>query len=203
MASSGSEEEKRRRQHQEKVRRLFGENAKEWEKKVMAALRTAYPALGDYLEDIAQEAQRRTLEVWLEGRNTPDSPVLPYMKKVALHVAVDALRSPERPLEDEALLPLAEERGVHQRELLTPPDPAFCLAVEAIANLKPSKRKTVAEAQIQGDDENTIAVNLHTPPEQVRSLSSKASRDLRGMDDLQVFIRWGHHRKHRRGEEDA
>lgn len=201
MVSSGSEDKERQRR--KAVRLHFSEHAEEYARKVMAALRTTYPAMGDYWEEIAQEAHARTLKVWLEGRNEPDSPVLPYMKQVARRVAIDALRLPERPLDDEALLPLAEERGVHQRELLTPPDPAFGLAIEAIANMKPSKRKTVAEAQIKGDDENTIGVNLQTPPAQVRSLSSKASRDLRSMDELQVFIRWGHHRKHRRGEEDA
>ncbi|MFJ7592989.1 hypothetical protein ACIQZO_37570 [Streptomyces sp. NPDC097617] len=199
--SSGSDDEERQRR--KAVRLEFSEYAEEWERKVMAALRTAYPTMRDYWEEIAQEAHERTLRVWLEGRNEPGRPPLPYMKRVAANLAVDALRSPERPLEDEALLPLAEERGVHRRELITPPDPALCLAAEAIAKMKPSKRKNVAEAQIQGDDENTIAVDLQTPPAQVRSLSSKASRDLRGTDDLQAFIRWGHHRKHRRGEEDA
>ncbi|MEV6951000.1 hypothetical protein [Streptomyces sp. NPDC051183] len=201
MVSSSSEDEERRRQ--KAVRLHFSDHAEEYGRKVMAALRTAYPSMHDYWEELAQEAHERTLRVWLEGRNDPDRPVLPYMKQVARNIAVDALRSPERPLEDEALLPLAEERGVHQHELLTPPDPAFLLALEAIANMKPSKRKAVAEAQIQGDDENTIAVDLQTPPAQVRSLSSKASRDLRCTDELQSFIRWGHHRKHRRGEEDA
>ncbi|MDX3540117.1 hypothetical protein PV721_38610 [Streptomyces sp. MB09-01] len=201
MVSSGSEDEERQRQ--QAVRLQFGEHAEEWARKVMAALRAAYPSLRDYWEEIAQEAHERTLRVWLEGRGEPDRSPLPYMKKVARNIAVDALRSPERPLEDEALLPLVEERGLHQRDLLTPPDPAVCLASEAIANMKPSKRKNVAEAQIQGDDENTIAVDLQTPPAQVRSLSSKASRDLRGAEELQAFIRWGHHRKHRRGEEDA
>ncbi|WP_329391376.1 hypothetical protein OG625_40330 (plasmid) [Streptomyces sp. NBC_01351] len=201
MVSRGSEDEERQRQ--KAVRLHFTDHAEEYERKVMAMLRTSYPSIRDHWEEIAQEAHERTLRVWLEGRNEPDRPALPYMKQVARNIAVDALRSPERPLEDEALLPLAEERGVHQRELLTPPDPAFCLAVEAITNMKPSKRKTVAEAQIKGDDENTIAVDLQTPPAQVRSLSSKASKDLRGADELQAFIRWEHHRKHRRGEEDA
>ncbi|MEU9165800.1 hypothetical protein AB0D29_36700 [Streptomyces sp. NPDC048424] len=121
--SSGSEDEERQRQ--QAVRLQFGEHAGEWGRKVMAALRTAYPSLRDYWEEIAQEAHERTLRVWLEGRGEPDRSPLPYMKRVARNITVDALRSPERPLEDEALLPLVEERGLHQRDLLTPPDPVL------------------------------------------------------------------------------
>ncbi|KPI02415.1 hypothetical protein OV450_4665 [Actinobacteria bacterium OV450] len=200
MSESSEEEERERRQE---VLQHFKDHSRQYTRKVMAALRTRFPSLSGYWEEIAQEAQERTLRVWLQGRNEPNRSPLPYMKRIAHNLAVDAVRSPESPVEDETLLPMFEERGVHRREVLPPPDPAVCLVLQAITNMKPSKRKSVAEGHIRGDDEDIIAVDLKIPREQVRSLRSKASRDLRDMEDMKVFIRREHHKQNRRGEEDA
>ncbi|MFE5538731.1 RNA polymerase sigma factor [Streptomyces sp. NPDC056492] len=200
MSMSSEEEEHERRQQ---VLRHFKDHSRQYTRKVTAALRTNFPSLSGYWEEIAQEAQERTLRVWLQGRNEPGRSPLPYMKKIARNLAVDAVRSPESPVEDEALLPMFEERGVHRCEVLPPPDPAVCLVLQAITNMKPSKRKTVAERDIRGDDEDSIAVDLKIPRDQVRSLRSKAFRDIRDMEEIKVFIRQEHHKKNRRGEEDA
>lgn len=125
---------------------LFETHFEEYRKKVMAFLRYEFPDLHSYWEEITQEALERTLHVWLEGRNRPGCPPLPYMKKVARHLAVDSYRSPECPLEDSDLLPLVDARVVRRHEVHTPLDPATEIVLPAMANMRPSKRKTVAEA---------------------------------------------------------
>ncbi|WP_329391538.1 hypothetical protein OG625_39930 (plasmid) [Streptomyces sp. NBC_01351] len=185
------------------VVRLFETHFGEYQQKVLAFLRYEFPDLHNYWEEIVQEALEHTLHVWLEGRNRPGCPPLPYMKKVARNLAIDSYRSPECPLDDCDLLPLVDERVVRRHEVFTPLDPATEIVLPALANMRRSKRKTVAEAQIQGKDEESIATDLGLPREQVRSLSSKAARDLREMDEVHDHIRPAHQRKSRRGEEDA
>ncbi|WP_328966236.1 hypothetical protein [Streptomyces virginiae] len=183
--------------------RLFETRCEEYRQKVLAALRSEFPDLHDYWEEITQEAMERTLRVWLEGRNKEGRSPLPYMKQVARHLAIDSYRSPERPMDDRGLLPLVDERVVRRHEVHTPLDPATEIVLPAVDKMRRTKRRTVAEAQIQGMEDESIAVDLKLPREQVRSLSSKAARDLRAMDEVQLHIRPAHQRKSRRGEEDA
>ncbi|MFG2840804.1 RNA polymerase sigma factor [Streptomyces zaomyceticus] len=171
--------------------------------KVLVCLRTEFPGLKDYWEEIVQEALERTLRVWIEGGIKPGVSPLPYMKKVARNLAYDSFRVPEQPMDDNDLLPLVEARGARLHEVITPIDLAAEVVIPAVANMKPSKRKTVAEAQIQGQDVDSIAADLRVPPQQVRSLSSKAAGDLIGMDEVRTYIRPAHQKKFRRGEYDA
>ncbi|UUY52740.1 hypothetical protein NRK68_36410 (plasmid) [Streptomyces yangpuensis] len=183
--------------------RLFETSCEEYRQKVLVALRSEFPDLSDYWEEMAQEAMERTLRVWMEGRNKAGRSPLPYMKRVARNLAIDSYRSPERPLDDCDLLPLVDERVVRGHEVHTPIDPATEIVLPAVGRMKRTKRRTVAEAQIQGMEDESIAVDLKLPREQVRSLSSKAAREMRAMDEVQLHIRPAHQRKSRRGEEDA
>jgi DNA-directed RNA polymerase specialized sigma24 family protein len=175
----------------------------EYRYQLLACLRSEFPGLQDYWEEIAQESLERTLRVWVEGRNKPGTSPLPYMKRVARNLAYDSFRLPEQPVDDDHLLPLIEARESISHEVVTPVDPATEVVMPAVANMKRSMRKTVAEAQIQGQDTESIAADLQIPHPQVRSLSSKAARELRGMEEVRAYIRPAHHKKHNRGEEDA
>lgn len=190
-------------QRRQEAIRLFEAHAVEFRFKVLACLRTEFPGLKDYWEEIAQEAVERTLRVWVEGRSRPGASPLPYMKQVARRVAFDSFRIPEQPMDDDLLLPLVESRVASLHEVIAPIDPAAEVVLPAVAKMKPSMRKTVAEAQLQGQAVDSIAADLRIPSQQVRSLSSKAAGDLRGMDEVRTYIRPAHQKKYRRGENDA
>ncbi|MFE9404699.1 hypothetical protein ACFYNY_23495 [Streptomyces sp. NPDC006530] len=161
-----------------------------------------FPDLLGHIEEIAQEALYRTLLAWHSGRFGADRDPLPYMQTTAHRLAVDAFRAKERPCEGSALLRLAELNEAANGAVEMPVDPLQDIVRPAIARMKPTRRRVVAQRQSQGRDEDTIAADLRIPRQQVRSFSSKAVGELREMDGVKAHVRARHLKKSRRGGEE-
>ncbi|MFE4873456.1 RNA polymerase sigma factor [Streptomyces sp. NPDC056682] len=171
--------------------------------KVSATLHRRFPALRDRIEEITHEALYRTLQTWMSGRMPASRNPLPYMQTTARNLALEAVRSKEHPVDDQGLALLLDEFHRYSNEGLTPLDPLHEIVAPAVAEMKQTQRKMVARHQLQGIDEDTIAATLQVPRQQVRSLASKAARELRDMAEVKPHVRPGHLRKQRRGEEDS
>ncbi|GGT30435.1 RNA polymerase sigma factor [Streptomyces purpureus] len=188
--------------HTQEVSRLFQEHYQEYVRKVTARLRHRFPGLRDWSEDIANEALLRTLDTWLRRRNRAGSSPLPYMHRVAHHLAVDATaRTKEQPVDDTSLLRLADRGDGCRHEAVTPVDPLEEVARPAVAEMKATQRKQVADRQLRGMEESEIAQDLKMPRQQVRVLSSKAARELRAMEQVRLHTRDRHLTQRRRVEE--
>ncbi|MEU6055355.1 sigma factor [Streptomyces xanthochromogenes] len=187
----------------DQVRVLFEDHYLDYVRHVSSSLHRRFPSVRDRIEDITHEALSRTWEAWSTGRQPVSRNPLPYMYTTARNLALDAIASREAPMSDDDLGVLVERRRAPCHEVLTPLDPLDDIVRPAVAGMKDTQRKAVARQQVQGGDEDTIAAALQVPRQQVRSLASKAVRELRDMAEVKPHIRPGHLRRQRRGEEDA
>lgn len=187
----------------DQVRRLFEANYPEYVRYVSSSLHRRFPSLRELIEDIAHEALLRTWEAWSTGRQPAARDPLPYMYTTARNLALDAVAGREAPMSEADLGLLVERSRPPCHEVLTPLDPLDDIVRPAVAGMKDTQRRAVAGQQVQGGDEDTIAASLQVPRQQVRSLASKAARELRDMAEVKPHIRPGHLRRQRRGEEDS
>jgi DNA-directed RNA polymerase specialized sigma24 family protein len=202
MVSTDTSSDHNLRPPDEVVQR-FTANYRDYIRRVSAALHRRFPSLRGRIEEIAQEALCRTLDAWLSGRIASDRDPLPYMHRTARNLANDAVTSKEQPMDSSDLFVLIDQNVLAQHEVGTSVDPMQEVVLPAIASMKQTRRKTVAQGQAQGQGEETLAADLHIPRQQVRSLSSKAARELQSMDEVKPHIRQQHLKKRRRGEEDT
>lgn len=87
----------RRHRRQQAVLSQFKDHSADYTLQVMAMLRHGFPSLRDYWEEVAQEAQERTLRVWLAGRSREVSTTAQFPGAVVTNVNAHSWRPGRSP----------------------------------------------------------------------------------------------------------
>ncbi|MFD9795534.1 RNA polymerase sigma factor [Streptomyces sp. NPDC059070] len=151
-------------------------------------------------QDIAQEAFLRVGRKAEAGELVPETNVMAYLRRTAVHLALDRFRERRRGLQLSALgdVPagVPEQRTAAYEDLRVLRD----LVIPAIGELPESQRRQVVDLQSQGLSDAQIADRLGIAPDRLHNLRNKAVADLRR--SLAGHIRDAHRKKQQHGKKE-
>ncbi|WP_329468423.1 RNA polymerase sigma factor [Streptomyces sp. NBC_01431] len=172
-----------------------------------------HPRLRAQAEHMAAETIGRAYEAWLDDPGKEGRGVLPYLMVILKNLANDAYRVPSLPADEGTMKDI--ERHILARPARSsdlplsfgsmtphsPIEPMDELIKPAISRMKPTQRKTVAEMQSCGMDDQAIAEHMNRGVAVIQTLKSKAAEELRADTKLRLHIRDEEPRKTRRQDE--
>ncbi|WP_167828975.1 sigma-70 family RNA polymerase sigma factor [Streptomyces sp. MZ04] len=166
-------------------------------------IRRTFPLLSGSAEDLAQEAFLRTARACHENRLKPDTDMYPYLWQTAKRLAIDILRGvSEQPASDETLHRLQDACDA---PIPQPDDPDYAEVLHdvirpAIAEMRPTQRRTVVDLQSQGMEDEAISAYLQVPKAQVSVQRCRAVAEIQAMDSVQRHSRQEYLKERRRRE---